>query len=211
MESTTSEGGPETSVRVEKKGWANRIVFDAPISGWLFLLFMTAMAISFVVTTWNDYGVRNIDDAVTFLSVCAQVNATVAGFLLVGLLFLVQKRSFTFRPKRWFIQYFDIAVLGVATAILVINAFECLSSILYAMGQDAVNQEIAADVTLAIFFSKLSYIIIIIGLWSTIGFSKGRVDSESERREGKSPLREETGTHVGANENLADQCTPKQS
>ena len=161
--------GLRQGTSVEKKTRGDRVVLGAPLGMWIGLIFVVAFVVVFMLETRQDFQIDSREDAITFFTVCAQVNATLAGFLLVGLLFLTSRRSFSLRQKRWFLTHIDIVALGIATFILVVYTFECLYFTLDVMTEEEIGQELIDQVGEVLTMSKLSYILILIGLLISLG------------------------------------------
>lgn len=183
MESSDNEKSSEENMKAKENVLRSCTFVGAPVGVWLIMALVAIAAISFITETWDDMGIRSIDDAVTFLSVSSQVNATFAGFLLVGLIFLVRERAFSFKKKWWYVEFLDISLLGSAMILLVITAFEGLISIPETTRELEVTPEILDNLAATVLFIKLSYILVLMGLMAAVISFKARSDSERERTE----------------------------
>jgi hypothetical protein len=179
----------DESAPVKKTELHERMILGAPLVIWFFGASIVFIVILYFWKSFHSPEPVSVDQAITFFTICSQISAAFAGFLIVGVLFLISRRNFTFRAKGWYWLYLDILALGGAIIILVFNTFLSLFSILDAIEQEEVSQSLVNNLAWTSLLARLSFILIVIGLSFTIGYFKGEADRASENLE-----RQEEGT-----------------
>jgi len=143
---------------------------------------------SFAHAHLSSVDMKSIDDVVLFENASAQMSATFAGFLVVGLLFLIRRRDFSFRTPGWKWKYLDILFLAGAVWTLAGNAFNSLLHMAYALSQDEVTPAVMSQVRLELATLILALALFGVGIGLAVGISMGR---NSERETARTTEQEE--------------------
>lgn len=142
---------------------------------------VAAIIVQFSYSSASSIDVKSVEAAVTFESVSAQVSATLAGFLIVGLLFILKERPIDFKERDWRVWRLDIIALGAAALVLATNALNSVLQIGFALSQDELNSEITKDIQQETFMISLA-----LGLFSVaVGWAYGTYFTGTRDHAGK--------------------------
>jgi hypothetical protein len=123
--------------------------------------------------------VKSVSGASTMLSTYAQVGATFAGFLIVGLIFLIQSRA----NKEWatktgplgLIRMFDIIFFVLATVVFSLMAISATDSLGYVSGLTQVDKETVNMVRGTAVLLRIGYALASIGFGALIANHMDRI------------------------------------
>jgi hypothetical protein len=167
MSSYKSDGGLLKRVR----NW-----FKSPVNSAYFVFFgaIIFMLVYETVLALRNPSVQSVSAALTVLSSSAQVGATFAGFLIVGVLFLIQSR-FTEDKTFSFMGVADIIFFGLAIVVFSWMALYATDSLAYVSGRTQVDSAIVAMVSTANVILRVGITFVIVGFALLMSRYKGRL------------------------------------
>jgi len=103
-----------------------------------FLAVIIIVVLIVAVRAQENPSVQGVSGALTILSTFAQVSATIAGFLIVGLIFLIQSRATKGEPLVLMSMY-DIIFFGAATVVFSLTTINATDGLRYVASQTLVD------------------------------------------------------------------------
>ena len=157
-----------------KDGWLTMLTKDpharrVAIINIAILGFILVAVLVVAASALKNPPVQSVSGASTMLSSCAQVGATFAGFLMVGLIFLIQLKS----NKQWItssgplklIRSLDVIFFGLATVVFSLMALIATDSLGYVASQTQIDDK-------TIDFVSQTAVLLRVGMvLATVGFS----------------------------------------
>ncbi|MDW5564323.1 MAG: hypothetical protein SA339_13995 [Methanomassiliicoccus sp.] len=89
-----------------------------------------------------DTDIKTINDAANYIALVAQVTGTFAGFLIVALVFVVERRGFSFRKQGYFDDKFSTIAIGLGVFYFSGLSLTCLFLHQEVLGYSTMNNQI---------------------------------------------------------------------
>lgn len=124
--------------------------------------------------------VTSVSGASAILSTTSQANATLAGFVLVAVVFIIERRGLNL-TKGWPLRNLDLVFFGIALFLLITNVSDSISSLGLIHTEGTTIEDIAHHAERNVFYSSLAigFMIAGVGLLLGITIAGARTDSSS--------------------------------
>ena len=113
-----------------------------PKEGLVFCISLLMLTSAYIWSSWDELNISTVDSATTLTSTTAQVAATFAGFLVVALLFLIDRRRRDWEKTKTMWVVTDVVLFGIALVVFAVTALLALDGLGYILSQEAVDDNI---------------------------------------------------------------------
>lgn len=119
--------------------------------------------------------------AATYLSNCAQIGATIAGFLIVVLAYIGERRFKEIPNDFNYILIFDLAAFSIAIFLFAYNSLISMVRLIIVLNSDVVTTEITSYVSESLLFIKVAGILAMAGFGFWVCMKKADLDKRRHK------------------------------
>jgi hypothetical protein len=145
-----------------------------PFAGlYVVVLILTVLVIT-IFGTVRNFQIGSLEAASTILTLCAQVGATFAGFLIVAIVFIVERRRHDLATDWTFWDILDIAFLAAAMFVFTVVSLGSTIDLVSILNQSEVNSIVSGRVLRAIILFEIGTAAASSGVGFMLGIEVGK-------------------------------------
>ncbi len=150
--------------------------------GLVALICIVLAGAAYLITSASKSYVESVEAVTGVLSTSAQVCATIAGFLIVAMIFLYNERAeligLPWRVGYW--PWFDVILYLVTVVLFVYVALFSIEGLGYTLGKTELDAKMQNYAWTAIMVSKIGLWLLAVGFGYFLGFVHGRAKRKSD-------------------------------